>query len=82
MESLIETERSVLAQKILSELRPSCLELFRLVVAERLSYAQVAELQGRSAEAVRRHWCDCVKAGSALRARIEGTLTLTTGESA
>lgn len=59
------------AGTILRALRESHRELIRLRLTKKLGYREIARLQGRSEEAVRQHWCDCLKEASRLRREID-----------
>ena len=71
---IVDRERLSLVEQVLAKLQPSCLTLIQLVVVERKKYEEVAEIDGRSVEAVRRHWCDCLKTCRRLREEIESAL--------
>ncbi len=61
------TERLALRDRILDRLPDCDRELLHLRIQEDLGYQEIAELQHRAYDAVRRHWCDCMKRVAKIR---------------
>jgi RNA polymerase sigma factor (sigma-70 family) len=60
-EEYFQKERTQLGGRVIASLRQPCRELFRLFVAEGMSYRQISALQGRSVGALRTQMYDCLK---------------------
>jgi RNA polymerase sigma factor (sigma-70 family) len=70
--ALFAEEKRRIRDRVMSQLRDSHRELIRLCVDSGLSYREVARLQNRTEQAVRRQWCDCLKEAGHIRKRLEG----------
>jgi RNA polymerase sigma factor (sigma-70 family) len=68
---LLETERVAIRDKVMSRLRESHREVIRLRAIEDRGYAEIARLQGKSEDSVRRMWCDALKEAGRIRLQLE-----------
>lgn len=70
--TLLERERQELGHLVLQQLPEGCRELIRLHAAENLPYSKIAELQGRSAGALRVQMYECMNEARGILERIRG----------
>ncbi len=71
-EALLMKERLEVRDRVLQLLSESDRELIRLRVEEDRDCREIAKRQGRSHDAVRRHWCDCMRRVAKIGERILG----------
>ncbi len=71
-EVVMTREREEMKKRVLSKLTHSHRELIRMRVEMDLGYREIARFQGRSEDAVRRQWCDCLKEAGDIRRRLDG----------
>lgn len=77
--NLLEREQVRLGLQVLRELRPPCRDLFRLFVADRSSYKDIAQRQGRTEGALRTQMAQCLKEARDLLDRIRRRRGATSG---
>lgn len=70
-QELLSKEKRKMGDRVLAGLRDSHRELIRLRVQLDLGYHEIARRQGRSEDAVRRQWCDCLREARRVCAQLE-----------